>query len=261
MKPLNTLGLLATFGTAALLVTTASAWSSDDAAPQPAKAAGAIKGRIEFEGEKPELKPFQITAEAAKGCCPEGVSVDAADQSLLIDDKGGVANVVVTLTVEGVKPTVPAEPVELDQKHCHFEPHVIVVPVGGKMAFLNSDEVSHNIHTYPVKSTGINQMVSAHGSLPQAFDKTETIKAACDIHTWMSSYIIVTDASAWAVSKPDGTFEISLADLKPGKYTLEMWHEKLGKNKQEITVADDGSCDAGTIKWSMEKKDSRRRGK
>ena len=125
------------------------------------------------------------------------------------------------------------------------------------MEFLNSDEVSHNIHTYPVKSTGINQMVSAKGNLAQALDKVETIKVSCDIHTWMNSYVVVTDASAWAVTKPDGTFEIS--GVPPGTYTLELWHEKLGKGKQEITVAEDGSADAGVVKMGLEKKDGRRR--
>ena len=259
MKITHTAGIACA---AALLVTGASAWNANDrpissGGSSRGPSAGTIKGKVEFEGEKPESKPLQITAEASKGCCPAGVEMDMTDESLLIDEKNGLANVVVTITVEGQKPAVPEKPVELDQKMCKFEPHVLVVPVGGKMEFLNSDEVSHNIHTYPLKSTGINQMVSAKGRLPQTLDKAETIKVACDIHTWMSSYVVVTEASAWDVTAADGTFEIS--GVPPGKYTLELWHEKLGKGKQEITVAEDGSADAGVIKMGLEKKTDRRR--
>jgi hypothetical protein len=39
---------------------------------------------------------------------------------------------------------------------------------------------------------------------------------------------------------------------------VELWHEKLGKAKHEVTVAEDGSADAGVIKMSLEKKEGRR---
>jgi plastocyanin len=218
---------------------------------------GAIKGRIEFEGEKPELKPLAITAEQAKGCCPEGVEVDATDESLLTDEKNGLANVVVTIKVEGMKTPEATEPVTIDQKQCHFVPHVQVAPAGSTLVYLNSDTVSHNIHTYSVKNSGMNQAVSGGGKLEQKLEKAEPVKISCDYHPWMAAHVVVTDASAWAVTKPDGSFEIS--GIPAGKYTLELWHERLGKGKQEITVNEDGSADAGTIKMGEAKKDGGRR--
>jgi uncharacterized protein YcnI len=50
------------------------------------------------------------------------------------------------------------------------------------------------------------------------------------MHGWLvstpSPYVAVTDNS--------GAFK--LTDVPPGSYTLEVWHEKLGKSTQKVTV-------------------------
>jgi plastocyanin len=213
---------------------------------------GTVKGRIEFEGDRPELKPLEITEKQAEGCCPPGVAMDTTDRSIVIDDKGGLANVVITVTVDGQKAVIPDKPVEIDQKKCHFEPHVQVAPVGADLVFLNSDAVTHNIHVYAMKNKAPNQAVAAGKELGMKAESAEPIKVQCDLHPWMSSYIIVTDATQWAVSGPDGSFEI--AGLPAGTHQLEIWHETLGKSKAEVIVKDDGSSELVTVKMSADKK-------
>ena len=39
----------------------------------------------------------------------------------------------------------------------------------------------------------------------------------------------------FAVTGADGTFKI--AGLPPGKYTVEAWHERFGRQETEVTVA------------------------
>ena len=68
----------------------------------------------------------------------------------------------------------------------------------------------------------------------------------------MQSWLIVTDTPYVAVSGENGSFEIP--DLPAGDYTVEWWHESLGKGKEKITVAADGSVDALEITVSAEKK-------
>lgn len=250
MKPLETIGFAAT----ALLL----AASAATAAPgTPASAAGTIKGKVVFDGEVPEKKPLAISDEQSKGCCEGADCMDDEDPSLLVSPDGGVANVVITIEIDGKKAEVPAEPIELDQKGCRFTPHVVVVPQGAKVSYLNSDEVSHNIHTYAVKNEGLNKTVAAGTDLVQTFDKAEQVKVTCDIHPWMTSYIVVTDASVWAVTGADGSFEIG--GLEPGEYELEVWHETLGKAKADATVKPDGSADAVEISLGESKKKGGRR--
>ena len=220
---------------------------------------GSVAGTITFDGELPKIKPLSISADAAKGCCAEGESVDDTDMSLLVDkDSKGIANVVVALTVEGHEVKLPEAPVVVDQQKCRFSPHITVVHEGTEIAFQNSDSVPHNVHTYPVKNPGINVTVAAGKDTKQVLKTAEPVKVACDIHPWMGGYVYVTDATHWTTTAADGSFSID--GVPPGEYKLEIWHEKLGKGKGTAVVKPDGTCAAVEIKMG-EKKKGRGRGR
>ncbi len=198
---------------------------------------GAIAGKIIWDGKRPKAKPdFIIKEKESKGCIHSGGGVDPKDRSLLIDAEGGVANVVLKIKVAGVKPVIPEDPIVVDQKGCRFEPHVQIVPVGATLRFDNSDGTNHNIHTYARKNQPKNKNVAGGDNFEQKLDKAEVIKITCDIHTWMTAYIVVTDASFYAKSGADGSFKFE--GLPPGKYKISTWHEQLGKGKtKEVMVA------------------------
>lgn len=227
------------------------AWAVDRAFAATSAVEGVAKGKVVFEGKKPESKPLTISPEASKGCCPPGKEVDMRDPSVVIGADDGIANVVVTVSVDGATVT-PGEPLHVDQKECHFEPHVQVVPVGGKIVFLNSDEVSHNVHTYAGKNDSINKTIAPGGKEEQTLTKGDRIEIKCDIHPWMNGWVIVTDTPHYAITKEDGTFEIK--GLKPGTYKAELWHEKFGKEKAEIVIKEDGSSDLVAVKMGEKKK-------
>ena len=68
----------------------------------------------------------------------------------------------------------------------------------------------------------------------------------CDVHGWMNAHAAVLDHPFFAVSGPDGKFE--LKGLPPGKYTLEAVHEKLGTQTLTIELA---AKDAKTADFSF----------
>jgi plastocyanin len=234
-----------------LLAASALGAQPSDPAPAAGDDFGTVSGRVTWEGERPAAKPDIVMDEKATVGCKHD-SMVTKDESLLIDDKGGVANVVLTLSVAGATPKVPSEPVVLDQEGCHFTPHVVVVPVGATLRFANSDETNHNIHTYPKKNTPINKNVAAAGTTDQVLDKAETIDVKCDIHPWMKGYVVVTDATSWAVTAGDGTFE--LTGVPAGEYELSWWHEELGKGKTEKVKVEAGKEATLEHKVSAEKK-------
>lgn len=219
---------------------------------QPKAETGSVSGNVVWEGDRPEPKPDLTIKEAeTEGCKHEG-AIDAKDHSLLIAEGGGVANVV--LTIEAGDVEVPAEPIVLDQLGCRFTERVVVVPVGGTVRYANSDETNHNIHTFAKKNQPLNKNVAGGSNLDQTLDKAEVIDVKCDVHTWMKSYVFVTDASHYAVTGEDGSFKIE--GLPAGEYKIEWWHEELGKGKTETVTVEAGKDTAVSHSVSASKKKS-----
>ncbi|HWU36484.1 MAG TPA: carboxypeptidase-like regulatory domain-containing protein, partial [Candidatus Acidoferrum sp.] len=70
--------------------------------------------------------------------------------------------------------------------------------------------------------------------LTQKFTKPEIVKATCDAHGWMNGWIVATDHPFVAVTDEKGNFAIK--DIPPGKYTVEIWQETLGKQTKEVSI-------------------------
>ena len=67
-------------------------------------------------------------------------------------------------------------------------------------------------------------------------DEEPAFRIKCDVHPWMSSYVAVFNHPYFAVTGPDGTFEIP--GLPAGTYTIEAWHERLGSQRSGVTLLD-----------------------
>lgn len=227
----------------------------EDATPK--KAPKLAKGRVVFDGELPMVKELEVPAESAEGCCPPGEEVDRSNWNLVISEDRGIQNCVVTVKVADAKVEVPEEAYELDQKGCRFLPHVLVVPQGAKVAFLNSDETSHNVRLTAVANEGLNQTVAAGKKLERTFEEPEAMRVACDMHPWMAAWVVVTDATHWALTDAEGHF--ALEDLPAGTHKATVWHETLGKKEFDIVVGDDGEAKAVEVELAKKKTKKRRR--
>ncbi len=54
----------------------------------------------------------------------------------------------------------------------------------------------------------------------------------------MSGWLVVSDHPYYDVTSEGGGFE--LANVPPGKYTVEIWHERLGKQTKSVSVEPGG---------------------
>ena len=72
----------------------------------------------------------------------------------------------------------------------------------------------------------------------------------CDVHKWMNAYVGVVTNPYFAVTDKDGSFKIS--NLPAGEYTIEAFHQKIGKmgaKSQKIKVSD---SDKKTVDFELE---------
>jgi hypothetical protein len=201
-----------------------------------AATAGVISGKIAYAGPKAVRKRIQMNEEAA---CVRMHKGGLLDEEVIVNANGTLANVFVYIQggLEGKTFAPATEPATIDQKGCRFEPHVMGMRTGQTLKVLNSDPVSHNIHPMPQANREWNQG-QAPGAAPleREFARAEImIPVKCNVHSWMRSYIGVVEHPYFAVTNEEGVFE--LKNVPPGEYTVETWHEKLGKQQAKVTLA------------------------
>jgi plastocyanin len=213
----------------------------------PALAAGTIKGSVKLDGKAPE--PAKLNMRADPFCAQQAGGVD---EEIAVGSGNALKNVVVRIT-KGVTnpPPAPSTPAVVDQNGCMYKPRVVVARAGQTVEIRNSDQTLHNVHTYKGSATLFN-LAHIQGTPPQKKKfpvAGDVVKFKCDVHPWMTGWVVVTDNPYFAVSGDDGSFTIK--DVPAGKYTVEVWHEKLGTQTKEVTVTDGGAAD---LKLSMKMK-------
>ena len=199
----------------------------------PATAAN-ITGTIKLEGDAP--KPEAIKMNADPVCMREGKG--QTTEFVVAGDGGALQNVFVYVK-DGLGNrtfSAPQQAVVLDQKGCHYRPHVFGVMVGQPLEIVNSDPTLHNIHALPKANQEFNTGQPIQGmKFNHTFSAKEVmVPFKCDVHGWMNAYAGVLDHPFFATTDESGKFEIK--GLPPGDYTVEAWHEKLGTQEQKITV-------------------------
>lgn len=174
-----------------------------------------------------------------------------------LDEKQGVFSV--TLNVElpdgtaaedmivYLEPINPVYPlpinqntIQISQRNKAFSPYVNVVQKGGSANFLNEDDITHHIYS-PVGHTKFSFKIRTNQQkkLP-SFEQAGEVAMGCNIHDWMSGYILVVDTPYFAKSDAQG--QAILSDVMAGEYLLNIWHPQLNsienKQVQHIEIKD-----------------------
>lgn len=188
------------------------------------KNGGSIEGVVEFMGGNVPKDPTLTLSSEQKFC---GKTLPA--EKFVIKDKK-VENVVVYIEDIKAGKAIPAEPVTLTNMKCAFVPHVAVGFKGNKFIQKNDDPILHNIHTYIGQKTLYNISLPEKGSsVSKPLNKAGIVEVTCDAHPWMRGFLYVADNPYAVVTNAKGEF--SIKNVPPGTYTVEAWHEALGKVK------------------------------
>ncbi len=175
------------------------------------QAIGTVAGRLTFENV-PQIGEFHVS-DAVVYLLGEGLSTDLA----------------ATLP--------PTEPPLLDQQNYTFVPRVLPVMAGVEITFHNSDDEVHNIHT---RSKGrrrnrvFNQAQKPNSLMSTIFQRPDSIRVMCDIHSQMIAHILVLPNPFFTKAGEDGTY--SIAGVPPGRYELVAWHEFYGTVTSAVEV-------------------------
>ncbi len=195
---------------------------------------GSIKGKVKLEGKAPKLPPLDITK--FKEVCQ-----NVPNETLVLGPGQGIRYAVVTLEGIAKGQAVEREVVhELDNVKCRFLPHVVAASVGQFLLFKNSDPILHTAHAFflsgqPQFNVGLYPGRASRKPLLNA----GIVKILCEVHPWMSAYVVVTEHPYHAVSDMYGDYEIR--DVPAGVYKLKVWHESLGVQETKVEVKAGGA--------------------
>lgn len=196
--------------------------------------AATVTGRVRAGESVGPAKALSVAVDAW-ACALDGKT---PDPSLVIGPERGLANVVVRFDVPGAAAAVADGDVLIDQKGCVFTPHVVMVAPGQTVRLRNSDRVLHNFRTITNHNRAVNKAQIGGKEESFAFGKPEIVRAACDVHYWMSVIIVVAPHRFVAVTDEAGGLRID--GLPAGRYRAELWHERLGTKTVVVAVSDEG---------------------
>jgi hypothetical protein len=184
---------------------------------------GTISGTVKWSGPVPRALDFPITKDP-QICDPD--SKKTADlERLIVGPQGGVANTVVYLKniASGKALELPEQRRHLNQKRCHYIPHILLVPQNAALDMMSSDATLHTIHmdgaaTYNLPFPFPGRVTSRNMATPGL------VHLRCNGgHVWMNAEMMVVSHPYYAVTDESGRFEFT--DVPSGTYQIVAWHE------------------------------------
>jgi plastocyanin len=158
---------------------------------------------------------------------------------------GAAAGSVVWVENPSFKVDVPAKPFTIDQKGLLFIPHVLPVPVGSSVDFLNSDNVAHNVFWTAI--SGNKKLGHNLGTWPKGekktfkFDSPGVVPLLCNVHPEMSAYIVVVPTPYFAVTDATGAYTIQ--NVPDGSHNVAVWHEGMKQQSKQVNVSGTTTAD------------------
>ena len=225
--------------------------TSTPAAKEPAKAAaeapaaaagvGTVTGSVSFTGKAPDMP--QIARQSDPVCAAKPMKAN----DVIVNDNKTLRDVFVRIAPGAVKGkfATPDGAVLVAQHDCMYEPRVQGAVAGQTIEIKNTDKTMHNVHTYKGQETILNQGQPA-GSPDVKKEASPTdpgvLKFKCDVHPWMTGFVVVNDNPFFQTTGADGSFKLD--KVPAGKYTIEAWHSKYGVKTTTVTVEANKTAEA-----------------
>jgi len=192
-----------------------------------------------------------------EAACPScgTVSGSVAVEQAYIRSDGPKHDLDVVVMLDPVGSEAPAAPesrATMDQTGLVFAPHVLAVPRGATVTFLNNDKEQHNVYFLDDR-TGDTLDIGTWGpgvSVDHTFETPGMVITLCKLHLEMAAYVVVSPGPWFAqvaFESSDKPVQFEIDNVPPGAYELSVWHKKLkqkgGTVRIEVATATDTEVD------------------
>jgi plastocyanin len=171
----------------------------------------------------------------------------AGDLAVTVRTPGGapVADAVVSVQAPFAGPIKFTWPYRMAQQNIHFDPFVLVVPVGADVAFPNLDKVRHHVYSFSPAKTFELKLYGQDQTRVVHFDKLGVVELGCNIHDVMTAFIDVVETPY--VAKTDAHGVAVLHGVPAGPQTVKVWRPYLkapgNTLSQAVQVPRDGAAE------------------
>lgn len=196
-----------------------------------------VSGQVVIDGTPPAAEVIRLDGDPK--CVALAKGEERRTESVVAGPGNSLRNAFVYVK-EGLPARlypIPSTPVVLDQQQCRYVPRVVGMQVGQQLVIRNSDPLLHNVRAEGQINQPFDVGTPIQGmEIKRTFSTREVmVPFKCNVHQWMNAYVGVLEHPFFAVTDDSGRF--SIPQLPPGSYTIEVWHERLGTQTQQVTVA------------------------
>lgn len=196
---------------------------------------GTLRGHIRLAGPPPPAKAIDRHSDPVCDKTPH------FDESVLAGPDRGLRDVLVRLTGD-LPAGQPGPPAMLEQRECTYVPRLLGMLEGQQLLVRNLDGTLHNVHVFRGTQTLLNraQKIDSEPVGREVPGPEAMLEVKCDVHPWMQAHVFVSKHPFFAVTGPDGAFEIRGAPA--GRRGVEVWHAVYGKLDAEAEIAAGGNA-------------------
>ncbi|PCJ48102.1 MAG: hypothetical protein COA74_09530 [Gammaproteobacteria bacterium] len=150
-------------------------------------------------------------------------------------DKKPVADLVVYLVpleeqnLENLTPTS----LMINQTDKKFNPYISVILKGMPVIFNNEDDITHQVYSTSTSNRFSFRIKSERTKSIEPLKNTGKILMGCNIHDWMSGYLLVLNTPLYTKTDHQGVAKFDVKQT--GRYTLSVWHPQLLAENQTIS--------------------------
>jgi plastocyanin len=115
-----------------------------------------------------------------------------------------------------------------------FSPYLSVSQVNSKVNFVNKDDITHHIYSAGSDNKFSFKIRAGKTNSSTTFDHPSEVAMGCNIHDWMSGYLLVVNTPYF--NKTDKRGQVSFTIEKQGRYKVIVWHPQMQAENNRMII-------------------------
>ena len=133
--------------------------------------------------------------------------------------------------IKDLKPNI--NQLTIDQKGKKFTPYATVMQKGQKIQFSNKDDITHHIYSVSGQNRFDFKLQAGQKVMTQQIKSSEEIAMGCNIHDWMSGFVLVVDTPYFGKTNKQGIVTFNLENTD--EYKVTVWHPQLDTQTRKLS--------------------------